>query len=289
MSEFRGPWFEGWYFKHEEQGDTVALIPARHRDTGGRGSASLQVITREESFVADYPWEAYGPDRRGPWVRLGESRFSPMGCVLDVEKPGLKLRGELRYGPLRGLAWDIMGPFCLVPFMECRHSVQSLGHRVEGELWLNGRRHVFGDGRGYLEGDRGRSFPQRYLWTQCAWGGARPGCVMVSVATIPWCGMEFSGCIASLLLEGRERRLATYLGAKPLLWGGRGVVLRQGKHLLSVQLLEGEARPLRAPYRGNMARTIHESAVCSLRVQYQEAGRRLLDITLDNGSFEYSE
>lgn len=68
------------------------------------------------------------------------------------------------FTPLRS---DIMGPFRFLPGMECSHGVISMGHSLEGKLDLNGKRIDFSGGTGYVETDRGRSFPSAYLWTQC--------------------------------------------------------------------------------------------------------------------------
>lgn len=40
-------------------------------------------------------------------------------------------------------AWTIMGPFALVPFMECRHRVWSMCHSVRGNVCINGRKYSF--------------------------------------------------------------------------------------------------------------------------------------------------
>ena len=41
----RGPYFEGWYFKHQSpEGRTLALIPAFHVDAAGGAGASIQII-----------------------------------------------------------------------------------------------------------------------------------------------------------------------------------------------------------------------------------------------------
>ena len=68
-----------------------------------------------------------------------------------------------------------MGPFRFLPGMECSHGVISMGHALEGTLTLNGAVLDFAGGTGYVETDRGRSFPSAYLWTQCAWREARCG------------------------------------------------------------------------------------------------------------------
>ena len=67
---------------------------------------------------------------------------------------------------LQVVKYDIMGPFVWVPFMEW-HSVYSVQHAVNGTVWINGETYVFQNAHGYWEGDKGRSFPKEYLWTQC--------------------------------------------------------------------------------------------------------------------------
>ena len=45
-------YFEGWYFKHQGSGRTVAFIPAFHIDEKGERSASLQVITDDGANIS---------------------------------------------------------------------------------------------------------------------------------------------------------------------------------------------------------------------------------------------
>ena len=52
-------YFQGWYLKHEKEGQVLALIPAYHRDQQGKTSASLQVVTREKAYHMDYPAEDF--------------------------------------------------------------------------------------------------------------------------------------------------------------------------------------------------------------------------------------
>lgn len=44
-----------------------------------------------------------------------------------------------------------MGPFALIPFMECRHSVWSMRHFVRGTVIINGEDYVFQNAWGYWE------------------------------------------------------------------------------------------------------------------------------------------
>ena len=59
-----------------------------------------------------------------------------------------------------------MGPFSYIPGMECRHAVYSMKHTVNGEIRVNEQIIRFKNDMGYMEGDSGTSFPDRYIWTQ---------------------------------------------------------------------------------------------------------------------------
>jgi len=279
----RRSYFEGWYFKQQSATQTVALIPAFHIDGSGRPSASLQVVTDMGSWHAEFPAEAFAADSRRTVIRVGDSVFSHRGCSLNLRTPELSVWGELRYGPFMPPAGDIMGPFRLVPFLECRHSVLSLCHAVSGELTVNGTAVAFDRGKGYLEGDRGSSFPSRYVWTQCLRGADS---VMLSAARIPFCGRTFTGCIGFVYTGGREWRIATYRGAKLLDVHNRGVTVRQGELTLRAELLNGSPRMLRAPRNGDMARLIRESPACRVRYTFTAGEKLLLDFISEQAGFE---
>ena len=61
----------------------------------------------------------------------------------------------------------------------------------------------------------------------------------------------------------------------------------QGNLELEVCLLKASERPLKAPAKGDMVRTIHESAACRASYRLRKEGRTLLDFETDRASFEY--
>ena len=285
----KAPYFEGWYFKHQKgEGETLALIPAIHVDGRGRGSASLQVITDDRAWWLEYPWDdaeiSHDPFR----VRLGRSLFDSRGISLDIEKDGLSLHGRLSYGEFTSLEIDIMGPFRLFSGMQCSHDVISMGHALEGRLELNGETLDFSGGKGYIETDRGRSFPNRYLWTQSMWDEPQKVSLMLAAATIPMPVGGFTGCICSVLCRGREYRLATYRGAKIEEWSPSGAVIRQGKYRLEAEVLSERRLPLRAPVEGSMERTVHESLCAEVCYSFWLGKELLFHHTARNAGFEYS-
>lgn len=285
----RGPYFEGWYLKCQAKaGESLALIPALHIDASGRKSASLQVITGRHAWHLDFPSEVFRASRDEFFVVLGKSVFSSEGMTLDVDAPGLTLRGELRFGPFAPLGSDIMGPFRLFAGMECAHGVISMAHALRGQVVLNGETLDFDGGTGYIETDRRRSFPSAYLWAQCLWDEPQPVSLMLAIATIPLPVGRFTGCICAVCHKGREHRLATYRGASPVCWSGGGAVLRQGRLRLELDVPQVQGLPLRAPVQGRMTRTIHESLCAEVRCRFWVQDHLIFDHADKRASFEFS-
>lgn len=281
------PYFEGWYFKVSNGTQTLAFIPSYHVAVGGKLTAFLQIITGEKSWQIQIAPE------------LLPRMFSGRGCRVALHAP-VKLRARLKFGPLTPLSYDIMGPFRYVPFMQCRHGVFSLLHRVDGTVVIDGERFEFRDGIGYIEGDRGISFPKKYLWTQYNDHGA---CVMIAAATIPFLFRGFTGCLGVVYVHGRQYRLATYLGARVVCAGPSYVELRQGKYTLTARMLDegaaaqlndqpakqpanGGAQGLYAPECGQMTRVIHENIACRVHYRFLEKERVIYECVGQNASFE---
>ena len=121
--------FYGWYLKCQSDTQTLAVIPAIH-GAGRKRTCSIQFITNNDAWTVTFPGEMF--HRVGKNIFIGENRFGENGIQLAVHTPKLTVKGKLDFGPLSPLEYDIMGPFALVPFMECRHSVYSMRHSVSG-------------------------------------------------------------------------------------------------------------------------------------------------------------
>lgn len=274
-------YFKGWYFKCCTDDKTVAFIPAYHcgNDTD---AASLQIITDNAAYNISFNSLQYSehPLR----VTLGNCSFSEKGITLNLRNKKPKLEGFISFHSLSPIRYDIMGPFALVPFMQCRHSVYSMAHRIDGRITVDDEHFDFKNGVGYIEGDRGCSFPKRYIWTQCCFDN---GSVMLSVADIPFCGFHFTGVIGVVLLDGKEYRIASYLGAHVSTIDKNTVTVRQGNLELVAKLLKKNAQPLFAPANGVMSRTIHESAACKAYYRFSQKGKVLCEFISDRAGFEF--
>ncbi len=273
--------FYGWYFKCQSDTQTLAVIPAIH-SAGRKRTCSIQIITDNDAWTAEFSADSFHRTRSN--IFIGENRFGEKGIRLAILTPKLTIRGKLYFGPLSPLKYDIMGPFALVPFMECRHSVWSMRHSVRGNVFINGQKYSFQNAWGYWEGDRGISFPKKYIWTQCCFSG---GSIMLSVADIPMAGIHFTGIIGIILWLGKEYRIATYLGARIVQLQNKMVRVIQGDLELEARLLETSERSLKAPTKGNMVRTIHESTSCRAFFRFCKKSSILFAFETDRASFEF--
>ena len=110
---------------------------------------------------------------------------------------------------------------------------------------------------------------------------------MLSVADIPMAGIHFTGIIGVVLWQGKEYRIATYLGARVVRIQNKMVRIIQGNLELDARLLEASEQPLKAPAKGNMVRTIHESASCRAFYRFRKEGCTLFAFETDRASFEF--
>ncbi len=274
-------YFKGWYFKCSTKNKTIAFIPAYHY-SNNKKSASLQIITNGETF--NIPFDTLEYSEKPLYVKIDNCVFSHEGIILDFKDDRLKLEGKLCFEQLSPIRYDIMGPFKYVPFMQCRHSVYSMCHKIDGEIKVNDQLYKFQNGIGYIEGDCGRSFPKKYIWTQSCFEN---NSLMLSVANIPFLGIHFTGIIGIVLLNGKEYRIATYLGAKINQISNNTVTVKQGKFEVTAKLIKKNAQPLAAPSNGDMCRTIHESASCEAYYRFCNKNNVLFEFTTDKASFEF--
>lgn len=310
----KGPYFEGWYLKHQNKGKTIAFIPAVHADKEGNWTASIQVAMDHGAWNFTYPIEMCQIHDDKFQVRIGENLFTEKGVLISIHTEELTVEGKIAYSGFHKIRGDIMGPFRFYPFMQCSHGVLSMAHNLKGSLRVNGKRMDFTGGRGYIETDRGKSFPETYLWTQCGFGkiqetkkkkclrnGKRQyalekktkecfqkemNSIMASVADIPFLGMHFRGCIAAVHYQGREYRMGTYYGARLTEYREGAVTLRQGKLLLKIRKLGEKSHGLRAPYEGSMDRIIKESPACSMEYQLWKGKKQIFHLISEQASYE---
>lgn len=249
-----------------------------HAREPGKSHAFVQVMDGHTgaSSYHTYPESAFWSAEGVFEIRVGPNRFNPFVVSLAIDDDQGRISGEVRNSgltpwPVTLLSPGIMGWYAWMPFMECYHGVVSLDHRIDGALEINGRAVDFNGGRGYIEKDWGRSFPEAWVWFQTN-AFSRPGASLTaSIAIIPWIGRSFNGFIVGLWQDGHLYRFATYTGAKidRLVISDDTVdwVVSDSRYRLEMLARRAEGGILRAPTTIEMDRRIAETLNASVTVR----------------------
>ncbi|MFN2364100.1 MAG: tocopherol cyclase family protein [Halarsenatibacteraceae bacterium] len=222
--------FEGWYFKLVDQAEEniFAFIPAifLSGDSGDDGDKSkshsfIQVLDgiRMEPYYHRYDVEQFEAGGDDFELDLAGSYFSRDRIKLDINNELQQIKGELKFTghkpwPVKLTAPGAMGWYAYIPLMECYHGVLSFDYEIEGSLVIDGREVDFTGGRGYLEKDWGKSFPEAWLWMQTNHFETVGTSLMASIAIIPWLKKHFRGFIVGFYHQGRLYRFTSYNGSK---------------------------------------------------------------------------
>lgn len=281
-------YFEGWFFKQSNATNCITFIPSYHIDEAGTFRAFLQIIKDNEYYCVEYNKDEFSINHKDFIINIGNNRFSKQGIELNISNNYINISGKISFGNFCPPRYNVMGPFAMCAFIECAHSVFSLKHSVNGYIVINNVRYDFQSGTGYIEGDRGRSFPQKYLWTECNINDNEETVVMISIATVKLFNIKFKGSICLVLIKDKEYRIATYLGAKILDFSKYRAEIKQRNYLLVAEQLSESPLDLKAPVDGVMKRIIKESPTCKVRYRFYIKGKLVLDRTCDNASFEFS-
>lgn len=254
------PWFEGWYVRVHTKDISFAIIFGLQisRDKKSAFIQFLDTHTNKSRYV-EYPWKAVAIQKHPFLLKIRGNRLTMTSITLRLPN----LQANLLHSSLTPLhtsryAPTIMGPFSYMP-MECVHSIISLHHTVSGTLWL-GKTCIAIHGSGYMEKDRGTSFPSSYVWFQSNNCEDPASCFFFSLAHIPFLTGSFQGCICVLMIHGKQLCFATYLGCRVIEdRKSQQIVLKQYPLDLRIRLSGEKGSTLASPKQGAMQGRIQET------------------------------
>lgn len=278
--KFRGDkkrknYFEGWYFKFvdEAQDLVVILIPGISSFQEKMGFLQYIVHYRADVLQGFLQYEIDAFEIGDPFLlKFEHGRISRerVELVLDSVRIELDL-GE--FTPLQTSFWNpsIMGIFEYFK-MPCYHDVISMQHPVRGKVTIRGEELSF-VGNGYLEGDRGSSFPEFYLWAQCNNFKHSDSSLFLSVADISAGVFQFLGHIAVFQHEGKQHRFASYLGSRAKVEVSEDkqhatIRFQNRTHRLQVTIDLKEGNSLIAPMNRKMDFKIKEQVKSAIRINF---------------------
>jgi hypothetical protein len=275
----RRKFFEGWYFKiaNKAASRVYAIIPGISIDKRGSKHSFIQVLDGNnlKSEYHKFEFENFSSAKDKFEISIAGNSFSESALSLNLPgyKGSLEFHGLNRW-PDRWYSPGIMGPYTFVPFMECYHGILSMDHQIKGSLMLNNKDHDFTGGRGYMEKDWGRSFPDAYIWMQSNHFDAAGISVKLSVARIPWLGSSFTGFIAGFLHDGKLYEFTTYnksrLERVTITVKEISIQISNKNYRLKIRAGRNNATRLASPISGEMSGHISESMQSDLEISLEE-------------------
>ncbi len=276
----RRKYFEGWYLKHVSADLTQVLsfipgVSLQDRE------AFIQVINgiSGESWFYTFPLEEFRWNDQEFSISIGENVFTNKYSRLNLKSKQASFQGELHYSDMVKYPRDwfnpgIMGPYSFMPFMECSHAIVSATHHVQGSIKTGKEKLDFNGGKGYMEKDWGRSFPQAWIWLQCNNFSQNNTSLMFSLARVPYLGQIFNGLAAFLYHEGKFHIFTTWNKAElvqaEMLKNTLTVELKQGNKQLRIEAVRSRVGELKAPQNGEMSRVIKESVDSRVSIEFND-------------------
>lgn len=270
------PYFEGWYYRMvSPEGRSVSIIPGISvcKD---KSHSFVQIIESNGlSIYKKYPLSAFGYSKDSFYVNIGDNIFTREGLKLNINGENnifgkVKFENRVEYNK-SVVKPGIMGPFSFIPMMECRHDVICVKSRLSGEINIDDEKISMFGGKGYIEKDRGVSFPSEYLWIQSNDFFKTDASFMLAAATVPIMGRKIKGLISYLWIDGGFYNFTTYGGAyvKQMSYCGDmlKVNIKSLRYSLNVELSQNSISMLKAPSDGVMERPIMESCQSNLKIE----------------------
>ena len=215
--------FEGWYYKLVDASACfkMAVIPGIFLASDEDESHSFIQVLNGSTGQSEYHTFAvddFSADTGSFLIKVGESEFSLKSMRLRLDSD-LVLSADVKFKGLT--SWPnsifspgIMGPFGLIPRMQCYHGVLSMEHDICGQIQKPEREIDLDGGRGYMEKDWGRGFPDDWIWLQCNHFQSTGTSLMISMASVPWGVTRFRGFLIGFLHDGRLYTFTTYNRSK---------------------------------------------------------------------------
>ena len=281
-------YFEGWYFKHvsKDLSHVYSFIPGISLSENDPHSF-IQVINgiSGKTCYITYPVNDFRWERNKLQIEIGNSLFTDRFIDLDIDNEEIKVSGRLEYSniieyPKTLLSPGIMGWYSYIPFMECKHGIVSVNHKVSGILNIDNNIIDMNAGKGYIEKDWGSSFPEAWIWIQSNNFDNSDTAFTFSVAKIPWLGKYFPGFISFLYYDKRFFLFSSYNNSvlEEISYDGKTLsfTLRNNDSILKVTAVKNKSGELLAPVSGKMSRRIKESIDSFITVSLYDSHNNLI-------------
>lgn len=276
------PYFEGWYVRiHTDQLDFAVIFGIA---IASQKNVFIQYLDTYQSKVYHFPWSKLQLTKNPLSIQISKNKLTLNQLKLHLPEIKTILYFD-QLTPLQNIFCcpTIMGPFAYFP-MQCFHSIISLHHYVHGYIKQHDTYQKI-HGVGYIEKDRGTSFPSRYIWFQ---SNQNPNsyCFFFSYAHIPFGLLSFQGCICVLMLE-KQYRFASYLGCRVKVYKHeKKIVIKQYPYTLIIIFAYPQGHTLHSPKDGVMCDRVDETLQAQADITLFKKKQMIGKYTYTHGGFE---
>jgi len=300
-SRNKSPFFEGWYHKLTTKGNkSLALIPGiYHSGLSNNKTAFIMIFdgSNGKVYFEKYDSSDFKCSKTEYKLHIGPNYFSLDEIKLDINNNNFKLKGEvfsqnLKPWPVTLFEPGCMGWYAYIPTMECFHGILSMDHSLNGNLELNESLFDFSEGRGYIEKDWGRNFPENWIWAQANHFENNNASISASLATIPWKKMTFAGFIVGFYYDNMFYRFTTYRNTiiKDIQFDSNTLRWQLERRDLFLDLtIEKGLKPglLYAPDKNDMIPKVNEYLDGTIRCQLYQNNSKIFDDTSNSCATEF--
>lgn len=281
IHSIKSDYFEGWYARIQCNTYSIAVIFGISSEQANPHAfiQTLDSVTQQSQYVRFSLMDVIV--QNNPFqIRMKQNVLSMYGMKLDIFEGTVNIKGRVLFSHLKPLkrtlyAPTVMGPFAYIPHMDCVHSIISMHHQVSGAMSINDVTYPIEQGIGYMEKDRGSSFPKQYVWMQ---GMNEAGdSFVLAVADVPIGRGSFQGVLGCLKLGNQMIRFGSYFGALAKVRIKEEcmvITLYQGATRLFIRVVQQDAKSLKAPSKGAMSAEIKESLDSTIEMIIRYKGKR---------------
>ncbi len=220
----RNNFFEGWYYKivSKDSKYQFAIIP---------GIILNKDKKIEHSFIQFYDGanlkyyyfkflvKDFKASNKNFEFNINKNFFSRDKIILNINQDKIKIRGEISIDnhnlwKRKILNPSIMGYTSFLPLLECYYDIVSISNLCNGILYINNKEIKLQNNPGYIEKNWGKSFPYSWIWMQANHLDKKNIGFTLSIASVPYLGMQFTGIAGVLMVDNCIYKIGTYKNAK---------------------------------------------------------------------------
>ena len=234
--------------------------------------------------IVKYPIEAFSYTSDS--ITIENNVLSRDYIQLDLDEEKFQLNGKIIFSQGKQLEtkfWrpGLMGPIKWLPFLNSYHEVLSLTHIIMGEINFNNKEISFDEGRGALDKDWGKSFPNVWFWMQCNHFQKHDAAMMVGVARMPIFLNYYTAFAMPFYFNDKTEIYANYTGAHiAKLYRYKGyihLIITEKSKVIALKVFGKEDVPLIASPMGHLIRDVYECIDSKIEVKVTQGGRTVFE------------